>query len=209
MISIILYSVGIMYTPGPVNILSLNFCLQNNIIKIIPFCFGVGISLFCWFLSIGYTGSAIVDESIIPYISFIGVIYTAYIAKKVIFSTFDININNTKKNHLNFFDGLMMQLVNPKSFLAVLPVVLIQFPSLEITGYKIAMWAFSLGLLGLCAPLMYAVIGRMLATRIKNARILSYFNVIMGLMLLAVAIDMFYSNVYAQLRELLTFIFLS
>jgi threonine/homoserine/homoserine lactone efflux protein len=122
MVGIIFYSVGIMYTPGPVNILSLNRGVQNRITAHIPFCMGVGMALCLWFLLIGYAGSAIMSDGVMPIISALGSAFILYLAYKIIVSDVDDLLEGEGGNTFKFTDGLLMQLLNPKSFLAVLPV---------------------------------------------------------------------------------------
>ena len=196
MLGILIYCIGVMYTPGPVNILSLNIGTQNGMTPHVPFCLGVGMALCFWFILIGYTGSAIINESLMPFISALGVCYILYLACKILSADIDTAQPHKRGNIFGFRDGLFMQLLNPKSFLAVLPVTTVQFPSAGIEGIHILIWSAGLGALGFGAPLSYAAVGANVSKFVKNTRYLKGFNKAMGVMLVAVALDIAYSHIY-------------
>ncbi|MCJ2165527.1 MULTISPECIES: LysE family translocator [unclassified Pseudodesulfovibrio] len=200
MVGILLYCVAVMYTPGPVNILSLNCGVQRRFAAHIPFCLGVAVALSFWFLLMGYAGSAVVDEKAMPLITAFGVSFILYLAYRVISSDVDTARDGNNAAVLKFSDGLLMQLLNPKSFLAVLPVTAVQFPAAGIGGSGIAVWSIGLGLLGFGAPLAYAAFGSAVARHVENSCFLKYFNVVMGVTLAVVALDMAYQHIYLALR---------
>ena len=199
MLGILLYCVGVMYTPGPVNILSLNSGIQNRFTAHIPFCMGVGTALCFWFLLVGYTGSALLDESVMPIISALGAAFILYLAYKIIVSNADVVLDGKGGRSFKFRDGLLMQLLNPKSFLAVLPVTAVQFPAAGIEGNLIGVWSIGLGALGFGAPLVYAIVGTKLSRYILNKKYLRCFNYLMGGALLYVAWDIAYTHIYLVL----------
>ncbi len=198
MLGILIYCIGIMYTPGPVNILSLNIGIQHPPAKHISFCLGVACALFFWFLLIGYTGSTVINGKAMPIIAAAGTCFICYLAFKIIAA----EVKTTDENSLSpvgFKEGFLMQLLNPKSFLAVLPVTTVQFPAAGIDGAAIALWSSGLGLLGFGAPFVYAVFGSTVTRHISGSSYFKYFNLVMGVMLLAVAVDMAYEHVYLAL----------
>ncbi len=196
MLGILLFAIGVMYTPGPVNILSLNSGAQKQFVAHIPFCVGVASALGFWFLLIGYTGSLIVNETLLPIISVAGVCFILYLAYKIMSSKVDDVSKNETVVVLTYKDGLLMQLLNPKSMLVVLPVTAVQFPAAGIDGVWIAVWSICLGVLGFGAPFTYAACGACVSRYFKGNTYLKVMNIIMGLMLIAVAGDMAYSHIY-------------
>ena len=196
MLEIVFYCLGVMYTPGPVNILSLNCGLQSRFTAHIPFCCGVGTALCLWFLLVGYAGSAVIGDRMLPVVSALGSAFILYLAFKILTSNVKGMLSDTKLATFHFTDGLLMQLLNPKSFLAVLPVTTIQFPAAGIEGSQIAMWSTGLGAMGFGAPLAYAVVGAKISRHVENPRLLKTFNRVMGAALIYVALSMAYHHVY-------------
>jgi threonine/homoserine/homoserine lactone efflux protein len=199
MLGIILFCIGVMYTPGPVNILSLNCGMQRGPVTHVPFCLGVGTALAFWFTLVGYAGTAVVGGGMLPIIAGLGTCFILYLGWKVV--TSDVNLVRSEEPTaaLDFKDGLLMQLLNPKAFMVVLPVTTIQFPAAGIGGAAVAGWALALGALSVGAPLSYAAIGTLVFRRIDNARYFKWLNYAMGAMLFLVAGDMAYEHVYLAL----------
>lgn len=199
MLGILFFAIGVMYTPGPVNILSLNSGAQKQFRAHIPFCCGVASALGFWFFLLGYTGSVIVNASLLPIIAGAGVCFILYLACKILSSKVEDAGRNETVTVLAYKDGLLMQLLNPKSMLVVLPVTAVQFPAAGIDGVWIAVWSVCLAALGFGAPLTYAACGAYVSRHIRGNTYLKVMNIIMGMMLIAVAVDMGYSHVYLAL----------
>lgn len=199
MLGVILFCIGVMYTPGPVNILSLNCGMQRGPATHVPFCLGVGTALAFWFTLVGYAGAAVVGSGVLPIIAGLGTCFILYLGWKVVTSDVSLRRAEEPVAALDFKDGLLMQLLNPKAFMVVLPVTTILFPAVGIGGAAVAGWALGLGVLSVGAPLTYAAIGAMVSRRIENARYFRWLNFVMGVMLFLVAGDMAYEHVYLAL----------
>ena len=199
MLGILFFAIGVMYTPGPVNILSLNSGAQKQFRAHVPFCFGVASALSFWFLLVGYTGSVIVSDSMLPIIAVAGICFILYLAYKILSATVDSTGGNATLPVLTYRDGLLMQLLNPKCMMVVLPVAAVQFPAAGIDGIGIAVWSFCLGALGFGAPFTYAACGSYISQNFHGNSYLKIMNIIMGMMLIAVAVNMAYSHVYLAL----------
>jgi threonine/homoserine/homoserine lactone efflux protein len=199
MLEILFFAFSIMYSPGPVNILSLNSGAQKQFRAHIPFCCGVGSALSFLFLLCGYTGSVIVKDTLLPIIAIAGIGFILYLAYKILSAKMDGVDKNENVAVLTYKDGLLMQLLNPKGMLVILPVTAVQFPAAGIEGLGIAVWSIGLGLLGFGAPFTYAACGAFVSRNFQGNSYLKVMNFIMGMMLIAVAGDMAYSHVYLAL----------
>lgn len=195
MLGIILFSISIMYTPGPVNVLSLNNGLQNRFRNHVPFSCGVASGMLAWILLVGYTGSSVIDQSMLPYVAIVGCGFILYLAYKIITAKVDVTQNAGAPALLDYKDGLLMQLTNPKTFLVVLPVATVQFPAAGIYGVRIALWSAFLSCLAFGAPMSYAALGALLGRRVKGLAIFKVLNIIMGVLLLAIAGEMLWEQV--------------
>lgn len=196
MVGIISFAFGVMYTPGPVNILSLNSGTQSQFRSHIPFCLGVASALAFWFTVVGYTGSMIINDNVLPIIAVAGICFILYLSYKILTADVDASGSDEPVTVLTYKDGLFMQLLNPKSMLVVLPVTTVQFPAAGIDGIWIAIWSVGLGAFGFGAPFSYAICGSLVSKKFSGESFFKILNIIMGLMLIAVAVDMAYSHVY-------------
>lgn len=200
MLGIILFCIGLMYTPGPVNLLSLNNGLQNRSGAQAPFSLGVSVALCVWFMALGYAGSTLVNETLLPWLGILGCAFIAWLAVKVLRSRVSLE-GGKRPSSMTFKDGLLMQLLNPKAFMVAVPVGTVQFPAAGITGAQIALWSVGLALLAFGAPTSYAMMGALLGQRINRPWVFRAFNMVMGLLLLFVAADIAWTHVIVPLAS--------
>ncbi|MCS2608787.1 LysE family translocator [Halomonas dongshanensis] len=199
MLGIILYALGIMYTPGPVNLLGLNIGISGNAKRSIGFCLGVGSAMLLYLLVLGFAGAAWIDGQTRIALSALGCSYILYLAIKIARASAELEINGAPSELLSFRDGLVMQLLNPKSMVAVLPITTLQFPAQSIEGINLAIWATALALLAAGAPGSYVVLGSLLGQRIKHPGLVKGFNLIMAALLAAVALSIGWEHVLKPL----------
>jgi threonine/homoserine/homoserine lactone efflux protein len=188
MLDIILYALGVMYTPGPVNTIALNAGIQNKK-NTYGFFFGIATAIFILFLLCSYVGQIIATKELLSIFSIIGALYIIWIAYKINNSNPEIS-SSEDKQELTFTDGLLMQLMNPKGITVALPIAAVQFPTLHITGLSIVIWCALLAIISFGAPLSYSVLGIYLGEKIKNPIYFKILNKVMAVFLLIVAIKM-------------------
>jgi threonine/homoserine/homoserine lactone efflux protein len=102
------------------------------------------------------------------------------------------------QSKLNFRSGLIMQLLNPKALVAILPIVTVQFPAAQITGVSIFLWSFVLSSMAFGAPGSYLLMGARLSRFISQPLYFRALNLSMALLLLYVAMDIAYNHVYLK-----------
>ena len=187
------YAFGIMYTPGPVNLISLNAGLQGQAQKSLGFCVGVGLAMLILFMIFGYTGAWLVSPEWQRPIAVLGAFYILYLVWKIISGTLRQSLTPTgnpeEKHSLVFRNGLIMQLLNPKAPVAILPIATVQFPAAQIDGAGIAVWSFLLACMAFGAPGSYLLIGAKLGKLVQNPIYFKVINLALAALLLWVAAD--------------------
>lgn len=186
MLEIILYAFGIMYSPGPANTIALLAGVNGQGWRVLFYCLGVGVAMLIWFLVIGYLGSEVIPAGYQSVISILGGVYIAYLAWEIMRSSFQ-KANSTESTEVSFKTGLILQLCNPKSMVAIVPIVSIQFPRMQIEGGQIALWSIGLSLMAFGAPSTYLLVGSCFKNTAKNPIVMSWLNRIMGMLLFFVA----------------------
>lgn len=199
MTEIFVYAVGVMYTPGPVNLLGLNAGLNGRIRASIGFFLGVGLAMLILLLLFGFVGAEVVGGGNLLYISVVGCLYIAYLAVKIAYSTVTFDADRQAAAELRFTNGLFMQLVNPKGTIATLPIATIQFPAASIDGASLVFWSAVLAAMAVGAPGGYALVGELLGKRIYKPAAFKVFNLVMASLLLYVAVSIAYDFVYLPL----------
>lgn len=204
MVEILAYAFSIMYTPGPSNLLSLNAGLNGHIRSALYFCLGVACAMLLLFLLFGYAGAWWVSPNYQLLISCVGSLYIAYLAFKIAWASIKPTLVETAKwteadgSKLNFKSGLFMQLLNPKSFVVIFPIVTVQFPAAQVSGGSILAWSLLLSSMAFGAPGSYLLMGARLGKLIRHPRYFRLLNLNMALLLLYVGGDIAYSHVYLQ-----------
>jgi len=201
MLEIFAYAIGVMYTPGPVNLLGLHSGLNRKTRTHLGFFAGVGMAMFILFVLLGFVGLKIVNPQVLPFVSLAGCLYILHIAWKVVGANVELSGRESDSKSLSFRDGLLMQLLNPKALVATLPISTIQFPSVGITGSAIVIWSFVLAVLAFGAPTSYSLAGLVLGKRISNPSYFRVFNWMMAALLVYVSLTIGYEHVVTPLLK--------
>jgi threonine/homoserine/homoserine lactone efflux protein len=192
---IFLYAFSVMYSPGAVNFMGLNAGLTGQFRRSTGFFIGVGCAMLLLFVLFGYTGEAIISQAALPYISLIGGAYTLYLAYQVFTArtVVDETTATAPVKTLTFWNGLVIQLLNPKGIMAVLPITSVMLPAAHITGVSIALVSAVLAVGAFGAPWVYSLLGAMLGRRINGSSAFTVFNRCMGVALAVCAYFMFHA----------------
>ncbi|GHA93950.1 LysE family translocator [Modicisalibacter luteus] len=199
MLEIIAYALGVMYTPGPVNLLGLNAGLHGQAKASLGFFLGVGLAMFTLFVLFGLAGAAWVQGDMLAVIGALGCGYIFYLAIKIAKSSINMAAVRRTPRALRFRDGLIMQLCNPKGIVATLPIATIQFPAVGIHGVGLIVWSLGLAALAIGAPGSYALVGAVLGKRVEDPVILKGFSLTMSALLIAVSLSIGYEHVWLPL----------
>lgn len=189
MFEIIIFAFSIMYSPGPANMLALFAGVNNQGWRAFIYCVGVGTAMLILFLVIGYLGSEIIPTSYQRGIAILGGLYIAYLGVKILLASFETSLVKIKSNELDFKAGLILQLCNPKSLVAIIPITTVQFPKAGIDGSQIAIWSLLLAIIACGAPSLYLLVGNKLKKAALNPNIMAWLNRIMASLLFFVAYD--------------------
>lgn len=199
MIEIFAYAIGVMYTPGPANLLGLNTGLNGHARASSGYYLGVGSAMMLLFLLFGWLGSALISRNGLIIISMFGCGYIAMLAVRIFKASVTLGNDPTNAHPLSYRQGLILQLLNPKGVVATLPIATIQFPGAGIHGTGILAWSLVLTVLAIGAPGSYALVGHLLGKRIENPVFFKWFNRVMAALLFYVAASIGYEFVYLPL----------
>ncbi|MGX9416703.1 LysE family translocator [Vibrio sp. WJH972] len=199
MLAIFAYAFSVMYSPGPMNLLGLHLGFQGRAKANIGFYVGISTAMLILFISIAFLGSQIISKSLLPYISIIGCSYMLVIAWKISQAKVNMKDQKVEQGDLTFRDGLVMHILNPKAFIATLPIATIQFPAMGIVGPQIILWSIVLSVFSFGAPAGYALVGSILGKRVQRQQYFAYFNALMSILLVYAATTIAYQHAYLPL----------
>ncbi|WP_087024123.1 LysE family translocator [Thaumasiovibrio subtropicus] len=195
MLEIFFYAIIIMYSPGPVNMIGLNTGIQGLFRQYMPFCGGVALAMYLLFNGVSLISHHFVPDDFLPYISVIGSSYIVYLSLKVWRSANNVAANNSPQA-LSFRDGFFMQLLNPKAFVVILPIVTIQFPAAGITGLKAFLICTLMGLLAFGAPASYAFLGNFIGDKLQSPTLLAGISRTLAGLLFLVGLSIGYEHAF-------------
>ena len=182
---IFLYTLSVMYSPGPVNFMGLNAGVTGQLRKSLLFFIGVGAAMLLLFVIFGYVGEAVIPHQYLHFIALVGAIYTFYLAFKMLTSNITTEAQNgDAQSSLTFWNGFWIQLLNPKGILVILPVTTVMYPAAHITGYMIGIVSMLISIAAAGAPFVYSIAGVIIGHKIKNPSLFNTLNRIMGIALI-------------------------
>lgn len=183
---IFIYAFSVMYSPGPVNLMGLNAGLSGGFRRSTGFFVGVGCAMLMLFVFFGYTGEAVVSRAALPYLSLAGGLYTLYLAYQVYTAPTPEAAEGkapAPARTLTFGNGFLIQALNPKGIMAVLPICSVMLPAAHISGFSIVIVSGLLAIAAGGAPWGYALLGAVMGRRITRGAWFVLFNRLMGLAL--------------------------
>lgn len=189
---IVLYAFSVIYSPGPVNALGLNAGLRGQARRALGFYAGVGCAMLVLFLALGYAGAVVVSGALLPWLALLGGGYCLYLGYRIARAAPPTAEGEGAAMRLTFASGLLIQGLNPKAWLAVLPIATVMFPAAQVTGGKIALWSLPLALSACGAPASYALLGALLGRYLVRGRGFRAVNRLLGLSLVGCALLLFH-----------------
>lgn len=189
---IVLYAFSVIYSPGPVNALGLNAGLRGQARRALGFYAGVGCAMLVLFLALGYAGAVVVSVALLPWLALLGGGYCLYLGYRIARAAPPTAEGEGAATRLTFASGLLIQGLNPKAWLAVLPIATVMFPAAQVTGGKIALWSLPLALSACGAPASYALLGALLGRYLVRGRGFRAVNRLLGLSLVGCALLLFH-----------------
>lgn len=189
---IVLYAFSVIYSPGPVNALGLNAGLRGQARRALGFYAGVGCAMLVLFLALGYAGAVVVSGALLPWLALLGGGYCLYLGYRIARAAPPTAEGEGAATRLTFASRLLIQGLNPKAWLAVLPIATVMFPAAQVTGGKIALWSLPLALSACGAPASYALLGALLGRYLVRGRGFRAVNRLLGLSLVGCALLLFH-----------------
>jgi threonine/homoserine/homoserine lactone efflux protein len=185
LIAMLTFSLAMSITPGPVNMIILSSGVNYGVKRTIPYVTGatVGFTLLLLFIGLGFYQIIKACPSFLTYLAVAGSLYIIYMGYKVATAKTDIAVN--KGDVPKFYQGFLLQWINPKAWIACVSGVSIFSSSdntdqfLIFSSIYFVVCYLSLG--------VWAILGGKLSLLLNSPARLRIFNMIMGLLLITTA----------------------
>ena len=112
------FSLVMSITPGPVNMIILSSGISYGVKRTIPYVSGatVGFTLLLLFIGFGFSRFINAYPFFLTYLAIVGSLYIIYMGYKIASSKPELEIS--KKNVPKFYQGFLLQWINPKAWIA-------------------------------------------------------------------------------------------
>ena len=176
------FSLAMSISPGPVNMMIISSGINHGVKKTIPFISGATIGFTLLLVLIGFGLMNILDmyPYLLTYLEIAGATFIIYMGYKITTSASSLSTKNYNKKTLKFYEGFLLQWLNPKAWIACVSGVSM-FVSSDGTFFVFVIMYFIVCYLSLS---FWGILGQK-ATRFLNTPTkLKAFNIIMGAILI-------------------------
>lgn len=180
------FSLVMSITPGPVNMIILSSSINYGVKRTIPYVSGAtfGFTLLLLFIGFGFSQFIKAYPFFLTYLMILGSLYIIYMGYKIASSKPELKIS--KKDVPKFYEGFLLQWINPKAWIACISGVSIFS---NATSYD-SFLTFSIIYFIICYISLgvWAILGDKFSYLINDRFHLRLFNFIMGLLLMITAV---------------------
>lgn len=185
LLAMLSFSLVMSITPGPVNMIILSSGINYGVKRTIPYVSGATIGFILLLLFIGFGFSQFINAYpfFLTYLAIAGSLYIIYLGYKIASSKSELKISNNDAP--KFYEGFLLQWINPKAWIACVSGASMfssatsYNPFLKFTIIYFIVCYISLSI--------WAILGDKVSYLLKEHGRLRLFNFIMGLLLMATA----------------------
>lgn len=199
MLSMLLYGISILFSPGPVTLIALNKGIRRTFKESFGFYLSIGVATYLLIVVYSFIGSQWIKPAYMTVLTFAGCAYLFYLSYKMFHHESDME-ESTNEHHIGFKEGFLIQLLNPKATLAALPIATIQYPMNSITGSEVLLVSIIFLVLGCLSPCLYAFVGQYFTKWMTSKKALGRVNKAMALLLCMVSVIMLYEGVFVGMK---------
>lgn len=182
------YAVVTTFTPGPNNIAASATGMRLGYRRTLPFLLG----MLAGFMLIMLASGLLTDlarrayDGILPWLKWVGVAYMTWLAVSLFLPT--KHDSDEPARNARFFDGMFLQVVNPKLILYGITIYSSFQTLLAGTPGRLVGSVVLLSLLGFSSISLWAVVGSTFSRLLKTKTAKLVFNIVMALLLLYSAV---------------------
>lgn len=192
--SLTLFAVASLVTPGPNNLLIFASAVHFGIKRSWPHLLGVAFGFFVelWACGLGLDALFRVIPVARQILKILGGAYLIYLAIRIATSPVDPSTSTHRKQPMTFTEAALFQIVNPKSWVIALGGIALYTDAAHPFKSMLIVSIF-LGVATIPAVGVWALAGIMMKTYLSHPRRLRYFNVAMGMLLVAAVLPMLHA----------------
>lgn len=188
-VAMCVYSFSMSVSPGPVNLITLSTGISHGFKRALPFVFGasIGFTLLLYSVGLFFYQATTQSNEIIAVLKVLGSLYILYLGYSVIKSKPEINVAD--RNIPSFYQGILLQWLNPKAWMASIAGV--SAFTLSDSHNTLILFVSIYFVICYCCIAAWAALGSKLILVFKTKEQIKIFNLVMGLSLITTAIYLF------------------
>ncbi len=172
------FSLAMSISPGPVNMMIISSGINHGVKKTMPFVSGatVGFTLLLVLIGLGLMNVVNLYPSLLGFIEIAGASFIIYMGYKIANSVSELTLKNQDKKTLKFYEGFLLQWLNPKAWIACVSGVSM-FVSSNSAFLIFVIIYFVVCYISLS---LWGVLGQKATIFLNTAIRLKLFNIVMG-----------------------------
>jgi len=190
--AMLVFSFVMSISPGPVNMIIIVSGINNGFKATFAFVSGatLGFTLLLAFIGFGFINIIDFFPDFFKYLSILGSSFIVFLGYKIIRSQGQITIDEKNKKHPKFYEGFILQWLNPKAWLACVSGISMFSTSLN------NLYIFLLVYFVICYMSLsfWAIIGHKITVFFNTEYKLKVFNILMGASLIIIALYLLFIN---------------
>ena len=178
------------FTPGPNNITSSSMGILYGYRKSLKYMSGIVTGFFGIMFLAGIISQTLyaIFPSLESVMRIIGAVYILYLAYKTLKSSY--NFGEEASPVLGFFNGLLLQALNPKAWIYGLTLYTTFLASITNNIIFLLISALFLACVAFCATSTWALTGAVIKRYLKNPNIQKGINITLAVLLIYTAVDL-------------------
>lgn len=186
------FSLAMSISPGPVNMMIISSGINHGFSKTFSFISGatIGFTLLLILIALGFANVMELYPLVFSFLEVIGALFIIYIGYKIASSKGQLNIEKSEQKTLKFYEGFLLQWLNPKAWVACISGV----SMFSINENSLIIFVVMYFVVCYVSLSFWGVLGQK-ATRYLNTNMrLQLFNITMGTILIISALSLIISN---------------
>jgi len=186
------FSLAMSFSPGPVNMMIITSGINHGFVKTFSFISGatIGFTLLLILIALGLSNMFTLYPTLFSFLEIFGAGFIIYIGYKIATSTGALNIEGNEQKKLKFYEGFLLQWLNPKAWVASISGV----SMFAVDDMSLAIFVMMYFLVCYVSLSFWGVLGQK-ATVFLNTNIrLKIFNRVMGTILILSACSLIITN---------------
>jgi len=194
LLSMISFAFVLSITPGPVNIMIISSGINNGFKQTFAFISGatIGFTLLLLIIGFGLSNIFLIYPKLFSIMEIFGALFIMYIGYKIVKSRDNLQAESKNKQTLKFYEGFLLQWINPKAWIACISGV-----SMYMTNnHSLLIFVIIYFIVCYLSLSFWGIVGEKATIFFSTQIRLKIFNILMGSILIFSSLSLLVSNIF-------------